>query len=441
MFKKNNKLISFFALLYLTALCFFIWGLLAGHFKVFPWPQITVAYNEFHAFFTFEDGPDKSTSEKFILDHQESKSKYSFSGLKRKDEEFHDNGYLLISAYSKKHKQVIVELFSIRNNKVVHTWIPPISEILKLTPRFQTGTNTLKTYRVQHPLLLDDGGLVFTSGEGPMVRINVCSDIVWILEHHFHHSIELDHLGNIVTCSKLNDNDNKLVFPSRDDGIAIVSMEGKLLKEYSITNLLLNNGYDGLIYGVGRFEKDRIHLNDAQPILKETSEAKLGDVLVSIRHLSTVALLSPYYNSIKWLKTGPWLNQHDINPLSDGRYSIFGNDIVRGNKGEGNRLVNKGKSEIYIYDSHKDTVFTPYASVMKNEKIASPTEGRSKILPNGDVFIEQTNTSRLLRISENEVRWEYVYGISDETVGALHWSRYLSNSDVDLGSMKNLTCD
>ena len=76
----------------------------------------------------------------------------------------------------------------------------------------------------------------------------------------------------------------------------------------------------------------------------------MADHVLSIRKLSTVALVQPDSGKIKWLKTGPWLNQHDVNPLGNDRYSIFGNDVVRGFK-KGNKPfahIKDGVSEIYV---------------------------------------------------------------------------------------------
>ena len=78
---------------------------------------------------------------------------------------------------------------------------------------------------------------------------------------------------------------------------------------------------------------------------------------------------------------------------------------------------------------------------MTKEEIASKTQGRSKVLPNGDVYIEQTDKVRILRISKDKVRWEYVNAVSEDTVGALHWSRYMSSNEIDLERLESLTCN
>ena len=291
MFNFNKSILSLLSILYLVALGFFIWGLAVGKYQVFPWTQIDAIYSEVHAYLSFEEAPEKTTTEKVMLHHQENRSEFEFGGLRIRDATFSDPGYLLISGFSKTHSQVVVELYSIAQDKILHRWVPDIGEILERTPEFSDGPNMVKSYRVQHPLLLEDGGLVFTSGAGPMVKINRCSEIEWVLVHKFHHSIELDHLGNIVTCSKIDGEGPGTILPIRDDAIAVVSPDGTLVDEYSITKILLENGHRTLIYGIGRYEYNRIHLNDAHPIVEEAGMAKTGDVLISSRHLSTVGLV------------------------------------------------------------------------------------------------------------------------------------------------------
>jgi len=348
MAKLKKGLIPLVALLYLVAFGFFIWGVAAGSYKIFPWKQMATVYDELHAFFTFQGGTHTSAQDKIVLDRQEKRTEYNFTGFRLRDPGFQDTGYLLISRYSKKHKQVIAELFSIASNKVLHTWMPSQSEIFEKSKDMETNvTRDLASFAIQHPVLLKDGDLVFNTEQGPLVRIDACGNTVWVIARHFHHSIEIDSNRNIVTCIVADAQIPETIYPIRDDGIAIVSLEGDILKEYSITESLLNNGYSGLVYGVGLFEEDRIHLNDAQPILKPSVDADVGDIALSIRNLSTVTLFSPHQGEIKWLKTGPWLNQHDISQSGDGSYSIFGNDIAR-NSENGGRYVNDDRSEVYI---------------------------------------------------------------------------------------------
>ena len=82
MIKFKKGLIPLLALVYLVAFGFFIWGAMAVKYNVFPWKQLVTVYSEVHAYLNFEDGPEKSTKEKVIFHHQESRSKYDFGGLR-----------------------------------------------------------------------------------------------------------------------------------------------------------------------------------------------------------------------------------------------------------------------------------------------------------------------------------------------------------------------
>jgi len=170
--RSKKNIIPLVAVLYLLALGFFLWGIAVGKYQVFPWSHFESMYEELLAYFTFEEAPEKTTPEKVMLHHQENRSEFDFGGLKIRDTSFQDPGYLLISGFSKSYNQVVVELFSIADNSVLHRWVPDVDKILAQTPQFTDGPNMVKSYQVQHPLLLEDGGLVFTSGAGPMVKIN-----------------------------------------------------------------------------------------------------------------------------------------------------------------------------------------------------------------------------------------------------------------------------
>ncbi len=446
MANSKKGLIPTLAILYLAAVGFFIWGIAVGNYKIFPWKQIVSIYEELNTFLAFSSGVSKTTAEKLILDPLENRSKYDFSGFKLRDTTFSDDGFLLISRYNKELQQSVVELFSIVDKKVLYKWVPSLDEILSKSPQFKAGRLALnrgskvwsfkiERFRVFHPLLTDQGGLIFNV-DGPLVKINKYGNVEWTIDRHFHHSLEFDRSGNIVVPIVINDDTKWPVKNYRDDGFAIVSRSGKILKEYSVTNILLQNGYRGLVYGVGKVEADRIHLNDAQPIWESKGIAKSGDVALSIRQLSTVLLFRPYSHEIVWLKTGPWLTQHDVNMLGNGGFSLLGNDAIDLLEGR-DRLIEKHKSEIYIYNPIADLSTRPYSKVMTREKIWTRTEGRAKILSNGDAFIEQTNTGRILRISRDRIRWEYVNGASQETVGYLSWSRYISRDDINLSWLED----
>jgi hypothetical protein len=93
-----------------------------------------------------------------------------------------DPPYVLVSAYSDRYGVSTAYLYDLKANKKRYEWVPPVDQIdARTTPnpphvseKFRTIRNKAE-YRTQHPLLTADGSLVFTSGEGPLVKIDRCN--------------------------------------------------------------------------------------------------------------------------------------------------------------------------------------------------------------------------------------------------------------------------
>ncbi len=353
---------------------------------------------------------------------EEARNRFAYSGFIRRDPEFVDDGYVLLSRYSRDEGHDIVELVRLKDYKTVHQWILPVRDVLE-----RCGVRPNEYPYAQHPLLLKDGTLVFHIGPaGPLVKIDRDSKIMWVLNGRFHHSIELASDGNIFVCGVNEPALLRLPFRMMDDGYAVVTQEGKVMARFSAGKILMDNGYAGLFFGTGGIGADRLHINEAQPVDRDAGEARRGDVALSLRDVSTVMLFRPSTGKVVWLKTGPWIHQHDIDPLNDGGYSIFGNDGFRHSPRESNWNSSTGNSDIYLYDPVSGEVRSPFTSILQKIRLFTPEEGFCRILPNGDAFVEETCSSRIVRVASDKVRWEYVNEVAPKTAGALLWSRYLT---------------
>ena len=155
----------------------------------------------------------------------------------------------------------------------------------------------------------------------------------------------------------------------KDDAITEISPNGKILYIRSVAQILVDNGYRALLLGVGPYEKDLLHLNEIQPALTSGKYWIKGDLLVSLRNRSTIFLYRHATNKILWLRTGPWLNQHDADFIDSSRISIFGNNMVR-IFGE-HRLLD-GYNEEYIFNFNTGTTETPYTEFLKSAQSGKP---------------------------------------------------------------------
>ena len=360
-----------------------------------------------------------------------------FNGTENKNE-----SYLLLSRYDGDLKEGIVELVDLKNFKILHTWNPDIdgfNKLVKKNAEFKyldrDSNNSRQT--LDHPLITNDGGLLFNSA--PLRKIDACSNLIFQNQHDtFHHSIETDVEGNIWVPSYMYPQSLPIEKVGRDlqqeggyidDAIVKLSPNGEILFEKSVSQIFIDNGLEYLLYSgsqEGFIAQDPIHLNDIQPVDFNGEFWKKGDVFLSPRNQSMVLLYRPSTNKIIWKGTGPFFRQHDVNILNDHKISVFNNNSKDSAKG----AYVDGNNEVIIYD-FKTNEYSLYLneSLIKNN-VKTIRGGRSKILPNGDLFIEETNNGRTLYFNaDGSLRWTYVNKSNNGKIYNVGWSRILYNNE------------
>ena len=353
------------------------------------------------------------------------------------------DSYLLLSRYDGDLGEGIVELIDLTNFEVLHTWNPDIDAINDLVEQiddfkylerdFNNGRHLL-----EHPQLTSDGGLVFN----PIKKIDACSNLVFQnTTNQFHHSIELDSDGNIWVPSQIYPQS----FPAeqvgrdtvadggfKDDAIAKLSPSGTVLYEKSVAQIFVENDMEYLLSMIGsshRFEVDPIHINDIQPAKFDTNYWKEGDLFISLGHQSMIILYRPSTEKIIWKLNKDIFHQHDINILNEHEISIFNNNRKYFYP---NQDVVDGSNEVLIYNFKTNEISAYMQDSMIQHDVRSITQGRSRILPNGDLFIEETDYARTLYFnSDGSLRWSHVNRASDGKLYRVAWSRILySKNDI-----------
>ena len=363
--------------------------------------------------------------------------KQRFNGIAGfQGEPLEDEVYLLHVRYDGNLERSVVELVDLRLFAVKKTWSPDIDQINELVdtsrPEFKNLVRdyNLKKYMFEHPFLTEDGGLIFKSDESPLVKIDRNSQLVWLnQEDQYHHSIEQDHEGNFWVPSHLfpYQLDKKYVGSEygnfSDDAITKVSPDGEILFQKSVSKIFIENNMEYLLFQTGQvFNDDPIHLNDIKPVLTDSQYWKRGDVFLSLRTKSMVILYRPSTNEIIWKGVGHTFAQHDVDILDNHRISIFNNNLKKFHGGD--RL--DGSNEVVIYDFKIDTYSKYFNESLIDNEVKTPTQGRSQILDNGDLFIEETDYGRTLYFSKDKsLQWQHVNRADDGKIYAVKWSRIL----------------
>ncbi len=275
----------------------------------------------------------------------------------------------------------IFELKQIATGKTILSW------------PYSSGNIPAAVSFVDNTLIVKDiGGFEDTTDY--LRKIDPSGRELWSRKIPAHHSVHVDSKGYIYTPVIMPEHTNTRFLENyRDDGYAILSPQGELMGQGSVSDILAGNALGHLVLGVGPVEPDAIHLNAVKPAETTTQYWNEGDLLMSSRHLSLVFLYRPATGKVIWHKSGPWLNQHDPDFLGSDRISVFGNDVV---STYGNRtskdvpFLDRG-NDIYIYDFKNDAVSTPYSEIMQRSGLSTVTGGSHTILSDGSLFAYFTN--------------------------------------------------
>ena len=353
-----------------------------------------------------------------------------------------DSGYLLFSGVDPLAKQAVVELIKISDGTVAARWVPDWLAIMAQTTSKQYAPlGSQYAAKAVHPLLLADGDIIFGHNGGSLVRMSTCSSKpVWVLDEAMHHSVELDEAGTgIWSPSVAQDgfSDNPwLQARVRDDALGHVSLDGRLIEQLSFVRILRENGLQALLMGTsgGKLKEDPIHLNEIKVARQDSRYWKRGDLLISSRHLSTLFLYRPATRKIIWYQTGPWMNQHSADFLDDHRISVFDNHVVGGPTDvKAHIFANYNDiNQVFVYDFDNRQLTQPFKALLAQARPVTITAGRARLLPDGGLFVEETNYGRHLRFSKDRLIWSRVNDYDDHRIGAVSWSRYLTAEEVSL---------
>lgn len=339
---------------------------------------------------------------------------------------FVDPGYALITPYDTKRGRATVQLIRLSDGKMLKEWMPDVAAI-NARSHFSSAIvdlyrdKSVDRMRPMHPMLMANGDLIIHDNT-PLSRIDGCGRPRWVIDGIFHHSLERAADGTLWIPYRLaRSNVPGVGAKFADEALAQVDERGKLIRVERLIDILDRNDLGGLWRG-RPYEEDPFHLNDIQPVLTSGPYWQKGDVILSLRNMSMIALYRPSTGRILWSRAGPWSAQHDVSILDDHRIMVFDNHVRWGYSG---RRVD-GNSRLLIYDFATDKVSSPLAATFARRDIRTATQGRATPLANGDILVEETERGRLMRIApDGSLRWRYVSADSRGRRLWLSWSRYL----------------
>ena len=347
-----------------------------------------------------------------------------------------DPGYLLFAGLDPVEGHALVKLLRISDGKEMARWDPDWPYIYDhVTDKKMAPKGSFRNAIAMDPILLPTGDIIFNINLAVM-RLNACSrQPAWLLDIRSHHSNELDSDGTTWHPSVTNEawSENSWIRERiRDDSLAHVAADGKLIDNRSFTNILDANGLGAMVYGTSgwKLQPDPLHINQIRVAPSTGPYWQKGDLLISARHLSAIFLYRPSTGKIYWHQQGPWLNQHSPDFVGDHQISVFDNNVYAGAPPDKVFIHKNDINRVFLVDLATGETTEPYKKLLEEARPMTISHGRARMLPDGGLFVEDSNSGRHLRFTKDALLWSRVNDFDQERIGQVFWSSYLTADEA-----------
>jgi len=304
---------------------------------------------------------------------------------------------------------------------LLHEWSIDFKEVWP--ERADSTMQRLQQQYWRRARLMSNGDVLAIFANHGLIRLDKHSNLLWKYTGECHHDMFEAKNGNIYALThktKKQKIPHIESFPGPDniileDFIAILSPEGKNLKDISLVECFLNSEYSRLLENIKQ-PFDILHTNTIRPIdgklVNTYPMFKEGHLLVSFRDIHTIAVVDPEQEKITWALTGLWKFQHEPRLLENGNLALFDN---RGNQGK-TRIVEINpltQEVVWVYKGEPAEAFY------------SKLAGTLERLPNGNTLITESEGGRAFEVTRaGEMVWEFYNpnraGENNELIAALY---------------------
>lgn len=417
---RDKSFIVFFAVLLSAA---FTYGVLVGKYQFFPYSILKDAHTGFRWFLQKAD-----PSYEWFYAKESDRKNVTLSASAD------TSGSLNLISRVGKDNTLAIEVRDMRG-EIVHEW--PIDWFENWPdPQHLTEMQRPKSAPGGHihgAIITGDGDLVFNFEYLGLMKMDRAGNVLWRLPVRTHHSVFQADNGNYWVCAAMDralSNSFPAIKPDAyDDHILEVSPNGKIIQQISMIELLEKNDLRGLLFMNGDVAPqvtpaiggDFLHLNDVEVYPAHLAEGffRHGDIMVSMRDISTVLVFDPDTWKIKFRATGFFNNQHDPDFVDSETITLFDNNPHGyADRAPYSRILSihapSGEYRV-VYEGNEEHPF--YTDIM----------GKHQWLPDGNLLITESRKGRAFEVTpEGKTVWEYVNRLDDGLIGLVDEVQRLS---------------
>ncbi len=299
------------------------------------------------------------------------------------------------------------------NGEIVHRWDIRFDDIWPDGVGFKF--NPIHKQFIRRAILEPNGDLLVIFEYVGIAKVDKNSKPYWAHAARCHHDIEQLPDGRILTLGmrKLNSKKTLEKFPGLDmpnglwdNTLLILDSTGSVLRNISITDAFYKSKYGVFLSERPWDLPDLLHVNSIHLIDEKTAQAhpqfKKGNVLLSIRNSSSLAILNIKSRRITWLEVGQWKMQHQAIALENGNILLMDN---RG--GNTARPLLQDRSRAIEYDPRTRLVTWQYPPTLE-DRIFTNYLGYVQRLDNGNTLVTESTQGHILEIAPSgDLLWEF----------------------------------
>jgi hypothetical protein len=251
-----------------------------------------------------------------------------------------------------------------------------------------------------------------------LIKVDRNSNLIWKSFGAEHHDLEVTDDGHIYVLTRKAHMVERVNprMPILEDFVVVLDADGNLLKEVSVLEAFERSRFASAPAARGYSPRGDIYHTNAVVVLDGRLADRVpafreGNVLLSMRTLSMLAVLDMDAEEIVWVAADLWLAQHDPQVLDNGNVLVFDN---KGDRGE-SRVVEFDPATREVVWTYKGDRANPFFTQMC---------GASHRLDNGNTLATESDYGRAFEVTpEGEIVWEFINphraGKSDNLIATL----------------------
>jgi hypothetical protein len=236
-----------------------------------------------------------------------------------------------------------------------------------------------------------------------LIKVDRHSNLIWKRLGGEHHDLDVTEDGSIYVLTRKAHMVERVNprMPVLEDFVTVLDADGNLVREVSVLRAFETSPFSSAPLARGYVPRGDLYHTNAVDVLDGRLADRIpafreGNVLISMRTQSIIAVLDMDSEEIVWVASDLWLAQHDPKVLDNGNILVFDN------KGA------KGESRLVEFDPATREVVWTYEGDRSNSFFTQMC-GANHRLANGNTIATESDFGRAIEVTpEGEIVWEFV---------------------------------